>query len=128
MPQTIEVPGFGDVEFPDGMSDAEITAAIQKNMVPAAAPQPAPSMGGAFNPIAMRFGGMARSAAAELPENVGDIQSPGKMAAAIPESAANIGSGLFSSIGGGLAGLVSAPFVGMDKAADITRGTQEKFT
>jgi hypothetical protein len=30
--QVIEVPGMGDVEFPDDMSDEEITAAIQKNM------------------------------------------------------------------------------------------------
>ena len=32
MPQIIEVPGFGQVEFPDGMDDNQITAAIQKNM------------------------------------------------------------------------------------------------
>lgn len=31
MPQRIEVPGIGLVEFPDGMSDAEIVAAIQRN-------------------------------------------------------------------------------------------------
>lgn len=32
MPQTIRVPGVGDVQFPDGMSDDDITAAIQRNM------------------------------------------------------------------------------------------------
>jgi hypothetical protein len=32
MPQQIDVPGLGIVEFPDGMSDADITAAIQKNL------------------------------------------------------------------------------------------------
>lgn len=32
MPQRIDVPGMGIVEFPDGMSDADITSAIQKNM------------------------------------------------------------------------------------------------
>ena len=32
MPQRIEVPGMGVVEFPDGMSDADITAAIEKSM------------------------------------------------------------------------------------------------
>lgn len=31
MPQQIEVPGMGVVEFPDGMSDAQIAAAIQKS-------------------------------------------------------------------------------------------------
>lgn len=37
MPQIIEVPGHGQVEFPDGMSDADIAAAIQKTLVPAPA-------------------------------------------------------------------------------------------
>lgn len=32
MPQQIDVPGMGIVEFPDGMNDAEITAAIHKNL------------------------------------------------------------------------------------------------
>lgn len=32
MPQIIEVPNYGQVEFPDGMSDDEITKAIQSNM------------------------------------------------------------------------------------------------
>jgi hypothetical protein len=36
MPQIIDVPGHGQVEFPDGMSDAQIVAAIKAN-----APQPA---------------------------------------------------------------------------------------
>jgi hypothetical protein len=31
MPQVVEVPGMGDVEFPDDMSDDQIAAAIQKN-------------------------------------------------------------------------------------------------
>ena len=31
MPQTITVPGVGDIQFPDGMSDSDISAAIQKN-------------------------------------------------------------------------------------------------
>lgn len=35
MPQQIDVPGMGVVEFPDGMSDDQITAAIKQNM-----PQP----------------------------------------------------------------------------------------
>jgi len=34
MPQIIEVPGMGQVEFPDGMSDDDISAAIRKNMPP----------------------------------------------------------------------------------------------
>lgn len=34
MPQIIEVPGMGQVEFPDGMSDAQIVAAIKQNQQP----------------------------------------------------------------------------------------------
>lgn len=36
MPQIIEVPGFGDVEFPDNMSDEQIASAIKSNMSPMA--------------------------------------------------------------------------------------------
>lgn len=39
MPQRIDVPGMGVVEFPDGMSDAQIAAAIKANM-----PAPEPGM------------------------------------------------------------------------------------
>lgn len=35
MPQIIDVPGHGHVEFPDGMSDADIVKAIQRNTKPA---------------------------------------------------------------------------------------------
>jgi hypothetical protein len=31
MPQIIEVPNFGEVEFPDDMSDEDIASAIKKN-------------------------------------------------------------------------------------------------
>lgn len=41
MSQTIDVPGQGLVEFPDGMSDADIVAAIKKNSM-TAAPAPTP--------------------------------------------------------------------------------------
>lgn len=40
MPQVVEVPGMGDVEFPDGMSDEDIAAAIKKNLASAAPPAP----------------------------------------------------------------------------------------
>jgi hypothetical protein len=38
MPQIIDVPGLGEVEFPDGMSDDQIASAIKANM-PKAAPE-----------------------------------------------------------------------------------------
>lgn len=52
MPQQIEVPGMGIVEFPDGMNDDQIAAAIKQNM-----PQQSPQMSG--SDIA---GDMAKSA------------------------------------------------------------------
>jgi hypothetical protein len=42
MPQQIEIPGQGIVEFPDGMSDAQIAAAIKQNM---------PSLGAVGNTV-----------------------------------------------------------------------------
>jgi hypothetical protein len=35
MSQVVEVPGMGAVEFPDGMSDAEMAAAIKRSLAPA---------------------------------------------------------------------------------------------
>lgn len=45
MPQLIEVPGMGTVEFPDGMSDADIVTAIRRNMQPEQAQAPDVGMG-----------------------------------------------------------------------------------
>lgn len=43
MTQLIDVPGMGEVEFPDDMSDDQIVAAIQKNSAPKQAPAPPPT-------------------------------------------------------------------------------------
>jgi hypothetical protein len=40
MPQRIDVPGMGIVEFPDGMSDDDMAAAIQRNMPAPAGAEP----------------------------------------------------------------------------------------
>jgi hypothetical protein len=40
MSQIVEVPGYGQVEFPDGMADKDIELAIRKNMLRADAPKP----------------------------------------------------------------------------------------
>lgn len=45
MPQIIEVPGMGQVEFPDGMSDGQIVAAIRRSQ-----PQRAPTNPAAADP------------------------------------------------------------------------------
>lgn len=46
MPQIIEVPGHGQVEFPDGMSDQDIVAAIQRNAPKQAPANPTDGMSG----------------------------------------------------------------------------------
>lgn len=45
-PQIVEVPGIGQVEFPEGMSDEDIAAAIKKNSSPAAEPKKKFQFGG----------------------------------------------------------------------------------
>jgi hypothetical protein len=47
MPQRIDVPGMGIVEFPDGMNDAQIASAIQRSM-PQQAPKPEEGFGQAM--------------------------------------------------------------------------------
>lgn len=54
MPQRIEVPGQGIVEFPDGMSDADIAKAIQSSMAPSA-----PSQQGQSGGIGQMLGDLA---------------------------------------------------------------------
>lgn len=39
MTTVVDVPGMGEVEFPDGMSDADISAAIKKSLTPTPAPE-----------------------------------------------------------------------------------------
>lgn len=60
MPQQIDVPGFGVVEFPDGMSDDAIASAIKQNLAPGqmsvnnvvrAAAEGMPVVGGALNKL-----------------------------------------------------------------------------
>lgn len=51
MPQIIDVPGQGRVEFPDGMSDADIVSAIQKLAPPDQPVKPAPRATDALSAI-----------------------------------------------------------------------------
>jgi hypothetical protein len=76
VPQLIEVPGHGQVEFPDGMSDDAIAAAIKKNLLVGTPSDRNP--GGA---------GMAKFAAGALGLPVDAIQS----AINIPPQAAKLG-------------------------------------
>lgn len=57
MPSLIDVPGHGVVEFPDGMSEAQIVSAIRANMRPQTTPHDTGVMGDLKNAA----GGFARS-------------------------------------------------------------------
>lgn len=90
MPQIIEVPGMGQVEFPDGMSDADIAAAIKRSM-----PQPAQS-----EPTASKSEGQKwKDAAANVGSAIvrplaGAIAGPGNMVADFFQAAKYQGSKL----------------------------------
>lgn len=94
MPQQIDVPGMGIVEFPDGMSDNEISTAIMRNMQPQQAPQPGklsrfltnvyndppPSIAAARDAIKGVVGGSMRAAEGD-PEATGAVGAAGMQAA-----------------------------------------------
>jgi hypothetical protein len=70
MPQIIEVPGYGEVEFPDGMPDDQIAAAIQANMGASqvqSAPAPRRTVGQEAKRQAGLMGRAALDTAAALP-------------------------------------------------------------
>lgn len=111
MPQVVEVPGMGDVEFPDDMSDEQIADAIRKNS--ASSPQPLPDIyagAGGYNPLqSMIVGSGAKvgNALGMTPENLegfGNAFAPAEVglqaasgAAALPISGiAGLGQGLWN--------------------------------
>lgn len=80
MPQQIDVPGMGVVEFPDGMTDDQITAAIQAN-----APQ---GQSSTLADVAKSAGiGLAQGAIglAGLPGDIGSLASAAAKSVGIPE-------------------------------------------
>jgi hypothetical protein len=85
---------------------------------------PAPSMGGLYNPLALSMLGRAKRAEQDLPQNVNDIDSPVKMAAAVPDAAAGLATGLGTTVAGGLAGLVSSPFIGSERSSQLVEKIQ----
>ena len=77
MPQIIEVPGHGQVEFPDGMSDEQISSAIKKNMLVGTGNIPKPEIpksstfgenliGGLYEPLAKMATGMIAKPISEI--------------------------------------------------------------
>ena len=86
MPQRIEVPGIGVVEFPDNMTDEQIVSAIQANVQPTETPKAAPpaptTMPGFAGPIPAQAGpteeamlsrGMAEKAGRFTPRFAGGL-------------------------------------------------------
>lgn len=146
MGQLIEVPGHGVVEFPDGMTDEQISAAIKKNMMVPKAEKPtrmetlkdavlnsrhAPLMGG---PMGMLTGESIKKVG-ELTDkaayNVGGATTDVLAGKVSPEAAglagylANIGTQLGASYLFGKAGAaVGKPT--MERAAERTMGAAIK--
>jgi len=125
MPQIIEVPGMGQVSFPDGMTDADISTAIQRNLPKPAGldfSQPltpeniaravaartvtpeAPSMGGSF----------IREAARSFGPGLAGFASGSASGAALGAAGLNPVTVALGAVGGGVAG-----FMGARKISDV---------
>jgi hypothetical protein len=104
MPQVIEVPGYGEVEFPDGMSDDQISAAIKKSMQPVENPAMYGGAGG-YNPIAGRIGGSIQALSSELGLTPENTASPIKNAFGPAETALQFGTAGVATPIAGLAGI-----------------------
>ncbi len=85
MPQHIDVPGMGVVEFPDGMSDDQITAAIQKNAPAAPAPKSS-AAGDFFKSIPRGMMSGLSAAGSALGQSTAHEMSQPEMAAEIPSA------------------------------------------
>jgi hypothetical protein len=118
----VEVPGHGEVEFPDGMSDADMDAAIRKNFMLAPKEQQKPSFaenlaGGlqkvaALTPFGMAAKGMEK--VGELTEQIG-YEAGGKVTDATGSPAlgliANVGTQAIPTFAGGLTGSMAKPAI-----------------
>lgn len=109
MPQIIDIPGQGEVEFPDGMTDAQIVAAIKKLSAPKAAPPESTSKriaGGAIEPLMTMASGMLSTPAAGI---------------------AGLATGAAQDLGLDKVPLFGA-LVPKESPADVVRGVQSRFT
>lgn len=103
--QTINVPGVGSLQFPDGMADADMAAAIQKNYPQIHTPTDASSP----------YLGAAKAMATAAP-----LQSIGSL-----ETAAHLGTGALGGLGGGLGYL--GTLVGTLGDTDAAKSVQESM-
>lgn len=107
MPIQIDVPGQGIVEFPDGMTDQQIEAAIQANQTTSQPSYSQQLLNVAKNPLA----------------------ATGSALGGIGEAGLQLGTGLGASAIGGLQGLYGlATGDTGEQAAQTVQGTQEALT
>jgi hypothetical protein len=123
MPQIIEIPDIGQVEFPDGMSDADIARAIQNNYG-TSQPQSPLGMGAARQKAELEAAGndpsMTGSFLRNARENLGagiggalaGVYTGGKLGAGIGLMGGNPLTVGVGTIGGGLIGGVAGAFGG----------------
>lgn len=83
MAQVIDIPGVGEVEFPDGMSDADIVAAAKRlSAGPKTIPSHVPGAGGPVSPAATKVDSGVRGAFQGLSAGWGDEAAAGLAAVA----------------------------------------------
>jgi hypothetical protein len=121
MPQTVTVPGVGDLQFPDGMSDADMAAAIQRNYPQihgGQAPQASP-LGSALNMLGRIGSGYMNYVDTAARHPVGAL-----------ENGAHLVSGAIGGMGGGLNYLATLAATGgdTDAAKNAQEATQQALT
>jgi hypothetical protein len=123
----VEVPGMGDVEFPDDMSDDDIAVAIRKNLgQPEVARLPEGPAAGGYNPILGRLGGATTAIGEKLGMTPENTRSPIKNAFGPLETALQMGTGAaltpvagLAGIGQGIKNLVSPGMPAADRVQQI---------
>jgi len=109
MPQIVEIPGQGEVEFPDGMTDAQIVAAIKRLSTAKPAPQESLARkvaGGALEPMVTMASGALATPAAGI---------------------AGLATGAAQALGVDKVPLIGS-LVPKENPADVVRGVQSRFT
>ena len=94
MPQMIEVPGFGQVEFPDDMDDNQIAKAIQANMIPLAEERP---LSTEYAPPE-KAGGVSSALKKMVPMSAVTDSDVLETAKNIPSSAYNLGKNIVTAV------------------------------
>jgi hypothetical protein len=86
MPKTVEVPGIGNIEFPDSMSDADISAAIRKQTGGPDSGEPK-SVGGFLSNAVTSTGNLIGQAASAVAHPVQTLKAMGSIPIGLYEKA-----------------------------------------